>query len=425
VKGKKIIIITGLLLAISIPLTLSLLKNQTSKNLQAAAPDKLETEGGTRNSNAQIVGDSTASGGSFVRLNTSSSAPTPTSPPNPSIPANAIYVPDSIDSSGTTDVASQIESFISNSPDGSIIVFKTGGIYKISHHIQVWGRNGITLEGNGATLKIVNTIKGYDSAGIFLEPHSINTTIRNLTIIGNWTAAGTGSPCCGNEGQHGIGIFGSDNTLVDNVNISWIGGDCFYMEPGGDDATRWPNGVTVRNSSCSYAGRHGVGVEAGRNILVENSDFNKMGMYFVDIEPGNPVYGVDGMIARNNHVANYGTWDQVDPFFFAACDAPWNTQGSIIRNVTVTGNTVDKAYSVWAGNEQGLHTTVCGQQGLKENFTFTNNISNSAVNADSINPVMYFRNVNGIRVTGNVQPVVGGSRTFATFPGCTNVTYDQ
>ena len=120
--GKKIIIITGLLIAISIPLTLSLIKQQTSTNSRASAPDKLEAEGGTLNSNAQAVTDSTASGGSFVKLNTAS-APTPTpstgaygprSTPSTPTGSNVYTVSSSIDGTGNTDVSSALQSFVNS-----------------------------------------------------------------------------------------------------------------------------------------------------------------------------------------------------------------------------------------------------------------------------------------------------------------------
>jgi hypothetical protein len=79
----KIMGITFILLVL--PITLVLVKQTQNSRSSAADADKLETEGGILNSNAQTVIDSSASGGSYVRLNTASTpTPTPTSIPNTS-----------------------------------------------------------------------------------------------------------------------------------------------------------------------------------------------------------------------------------------------------------------------------------------------------------------------------------------------------
>jgi hypothetical protein len=88
--GKKIIIITVLFLALAIPATLTLLKQQTGLNSRASAPDQLEAEGGTLSSTGAIKGlDTLASGGQYVKFGNQSTNPTPSVPPNSGTTATA------------------------------------------------------------------------------------------------------------------------------------------------------------------------------------------------------------------------------------------------------------------------------------------------------------------------------------------------
>lgn len=80
--GKKIIVISGLLITLSIPLTISLIKQQTDTRSRAAAPDQLEAESGVLGGNAQAKTDSLASGGQYVAF--ANQTPTPTAAPTPS-----------------------------------------------------------------------------------------------------------------------------------------------------------------------------------------------------------------------------------------------------------------------------------------------------------------------------------------------------
>jgi hypothetical protein len=65
--NKKYLKITGfLILFLALPLTLILIRQTQDSRSSAAAPDMLEVETGTLNSNAQVVIDTTASGGKYV-----------------------------------------------------------------------------------------------------------------------------------------------------------------------------------------------------------------------------------------------------------------------------------------------------------------------------------------------------------------------
>ena len=105
--------------------------------------------------------------------------------------------------------------------------------------------------------------------------------------------------------------------------------------------------------------------------------------------------------------------------FVAACDAPWNEGGSTVRDVTISGNTVEGNRAAWGPREmKALHILVCGNHGIRENFTITNNTTTTTV----AGPSMYLWGIRGVTVTGNRQPLSSGR--LADLSGSTNVTYD-
>ena len=92
-----------------------------------------------------------------------------------------------------------------------------------------------------------------------------------------------------------------------------------------------------------------------------------------------------------------------------------------MRDVTVTGNTVEASRSGWHGRALGLQTKVCGDNATRADFTFTDNVAKGTVHGARWG-VMRFKQVHGVTVAGNSQPRSGGS-VLATFPGSTDVTY--
>jgi hypothetical protein len=329
-------------------------------------------------------------------------------------------VPSKIDATGSQDVSGALQSFIDKAPNGSTIVFKAGGRYRLDKGLQLWGRRNLTLDGNGAQLDLPRTDRGYDSIGIRVEIDSVGTTIRNLTMVGDNHQAGTSDACCDREANHGIAVLSADDTLIENVHIRRVWGDCLYVNSGYGRAGDWSDGVTFRDSTCRLTGRHGVAVEGGKRVRIANNVFDQIGMFVVDIEPWHPGEGASDVVIRDNSIVSYGLTGTFAGKLLQVCGP---LKGSVVRDVTVTGNTVEGNRGGWNGKMLGLHIEVCGTDRIRENFTITNNIAKSTVDASDGWPVMLFTDVKGVTVTGNVQPISSGGK-LAGFSGSTNVTYD-
>jgi hypothetical protein len=62
-------------------------------------------------------------------------------------------VPGFIPSDCSSDTTSALTSFINGVPDNSTIAFATNGCYLVQGTLEFRSRNGLTFEGNGATVK--------------------------------------------------------------------------------------------------------------------------------------------------------------------------------------------------------------------------------------------------------------------------------
>jgi hypothetical protein len=104
----------------------------------------------------------------------------------------------------------------------------------------------------------------------------------------------------------------------------------------------------------------------------------------------------------DNTVGTYSIDSNWNQYFFAMSGA-----NGTVRNITVEGNRV-------TGGTLRTHTSIS----RSSNIVFRNNTSTVTAQND---PVLDFRYVDGIVVTGNSQPLRSGN--FATFRDSTNVTY--
>ena len=231
--------------------------------------------------------------------------------------------------------------------------------------------------------------------------------------MGQHAAAGTKDALGPGENHNAIAVYGSTNVLIERVDIRRVGGDCLYVSA--HERRIWSDGVTFRDSTCRLTGRMGVTVIAGSRIRVVNNTFDEIGYAVVGIEPDAGNEGASDVVVRDNTVGSYSLTDKYEGFLFYACNAPWS-DGAVVRDVTVSGNTV-AGNLAGMGGMRGIHTLICANT-TPTNYTITNNTAAKAV----AGPVLRILGTKGVTVTGNKQPLSSGS--LATFSGSTNVTYD-
>ena len=307
--------------------------------------------------------------------------------PSAASPRPTVAVPDSIDATGATDASVALTSFLDTVPDGSTIAFKAGTVYRMDVGLKFSDRHDLTFEGNGATLR--SNGDNLETSSLFaLWGGNTGIVIRDFNLVGNSSTPGVYQP--GHEGAHGVLIDGGSDVDVSGVTVSGVWGDGFYVGLFAD-------GVTIHDSTVASNGRNGVSIISGRNVTVQRVAFTKSGYCTFDIESNVATEGASDISFIDNTA---GTWGNV---FLAANGVP----GSVVDGVTVRNNRV-------TGSTLLSDITLA----RRSNIVFENNTS--TVPADG--PVLRFAHIDGLTVTGNVQPLKSGALAF--IEDSTKVTFD-
>lgn len=319
----------------------------------------------------------------------STPAPDPTSRPVPkpqSGPA-VISVPSSIDSTGSKDASAALNAFIGKVKDGSTIVFRAGGVYRLSGAIRLAQRHGLTLDGNGATLR--SSGPATEAGSLFWLTASgggdTGITIANFRLVGNNPSPGFFHQ--GRDGASGVIVDGGNDIDIAHLTVSGVWGDCLKVRA-------WASNVTFHDSDCVSAGRNGVSIVAGRYVTVQRVAFRRSGWTVFAIRPNTASQGALAIKFLSNTA---GTWTNA---FFTANGAP----GSRVNGVLVSGNRI-------TGGTMLTNVTVA----RRKNIVVTNNTS--AVKGHG--PILRFAHVDGLTVRANHQPLSSGS--LVRISDCTRV----
>jgi hypothetical protein len=333
------------------------------------------------------------------------SNPTPTPTPNP----NGLAVPSSIDSTGASDASAALNAWIATVPDGSTIVFKAGGKYRLDHGIKLTNRHHLTLEGNGATLKANGSATKHTDTPIALWGGDTYITVRGFTIVGN-NSTGLYNASAG-ENLMGVTVFGAKHVEIANNTIRNTWGDCVYVTQSVAPDV-WSSDVSIHDNRCENIGRMGIALIAVNRVTMERNTFDNVSLDVLDIEPDLASQGATDVVFRNNTAGSYGHSPLYRSHFFSSCGAP----NAVVRNVTVTGNTITEGRVVHANNSAG-GVTARSEVARRQNFVFSDNRSTVA----GPGYMLVFSYIDGLTVTGNVQPLTSGKLAYIT--NSTSVTY--
>ena len=297
-------------------------------------------------------------------------------------------------------MTSALTTFINGVPDNSTIAFAAGGCYLVQGTLEFRSRNGLTFEGNGATIKATTT--GDDSRSHLRFLYGSNLTIRDLTIIGADSAGGTSSAFVSSlQHQMGIDLRGVQGAQISNVTIQQVYGDCIYVGVGYDNTT-WTKNVDAHDNTCSRNGRSGMSVTAGNGVLFDHNTVLQPGLWGVDIEPNGGATGAENVTVSNSTFTPGG---HLEPFV----QAVGSSGGGLVDNIKITGNTV---------KGMTLTTQFVPASGQRwTNFTFSNNTSDTAgyliYNQDcGCVAVVNVDDIDGVTVQSNYQPAPGTDEKF-------------
>lgn len=302
--------------------------------------------------------------------------------------ADTQSVPLSIESDCSVDVTAKLLTWIASVADGSTLSFTPEGCYRIDGVLKVSDRHDLTFEGNNATFRAVTDGKELPAALARTRSHwsfrnGSGVTLRNMTIRGANPNAGTGESAyyAPLEAQHGIELLGVQGGLIDNVQIYDVYGDFVYLGMGYANRLLTRN-VTVRGSHFERNGRQGLSWAGAEDIRVENNFISQVRRSMFDIEPN----FTDGHVRRVTINANHLGTHRLN---FLSNEGA----ASIIEDITVSNN-------VLTGS--GLNMTIKPPSGRRARIKIIGNVSDVGY-GNPAGSVMYFKDTDGIEVSGNVQ----------------------
>ena len=174
-------------------------------------------------------------------------------------------------------------------PANSTVAFPENGCFTINDTLLLQGTTGLTIEGNGSTLK--QTASRTNTAPLVDLWHDANLTIEHLNIEGAYNGSNGGER---EEGDYGIEFEADSGVTLTNDAVSNIQGDFLYLSPPyevtTDDALS--TGITITNSTFTNAGYHGLTVESVgcptlapcNGLTISNDTFRNVGTDAMDFE---------------------------------------------------------------------------------------------------------------------------------------------
>lgn len=195
-----------------------------------------------------------------------------------------VMFPSSIVADGSAEVSAALNEFIGNLPPNTVLTGYPDQLFHVEQSIVFPDLNNVVLNGNGATFACKEPRPSSDPnvnlrRKLFQLQGGTNVVISDVNLQGCNPHADCGPLAHDRtlEGQHGIGVYGTLNYEVANVNISNVYGDALY------NAGNATNGY-AHGGRWKGTGRHGitnVGASFFRGIGLS---LDMIGFNCIDIE---------------------------------------------------------------------------------------------------------------------------------------------
>jgi len=286
-------------------------------------------------------------------------------PTLPTAPGNAILVPSSIPSDCSMPVESQIMQWLATVPDGSSVAFRPGGCYGEDQSITLHDRNGLTIDGQGATFRALTLSEGNPDRANWMLLGGTNNTLENMTIRGANNPSFP-TPTRDEEWQHGIDLGGTQGTVIENLSIYDVLGDFIAInsDPDKSYADGAARNITITNVHMDHSGRQGVSLTNTDGFTMTGSYIGNTYNAGVDLEPDTLPEVVENILISGN------TFGRIQ---FAVVSMGGYLTPQTANNITISNNTMAAGVAtcdapLWVGPQPG---------GGVSNYTATGNRFNS------------------------------------------------
>ena len=330
---------------------------------------------------------------------TSAPTPLPTAVPPPvATPAPTAAPPPAgcsrvatANAAGATDATAGLMADINATPAGGTLCLTAGGTYLLYGQLHIVNRNGLTIEGNGATIR-----RPSESAMplVLIDQGGNDVTLRNFTLDGASSQPGVWRASL--EAGHAIQLGGPIRVSLVSMILRNVTGDGLYIA-GGASLFRPADGVTLTSSVIDGTGRNGVSItDGGNNVVIAGNVFRRIGYYTFDIEPnGHAELGLPGAV-NVDFVDNalgpqaYAYNPTVHGFVFA------------VTGSSGGGPAIDIDYSRNVLTGQPFRVGVYDNGGARQNIRVTYNRTDTRNSGQVMTPLLFFGGVAGLVVTNNV-----------------------
>ena len=322
--------------------------------------------------------------------------------PEPPPPPPGLTVPPSIPADCSRDVTADLAGWIASVPDGSTLIFKRYGCYRVERTIEVRNRSGLNLFGNGAYFKRFELSPPelrYPNANAHWRfVGGSNITVQWMGVEGTNTVPDQrpefGSYLLAFEFEHAFAFHGVNGVTIDNAWADAVWGDGLYFA-GGDQYGPGPcRGIRVSNFVVDRNGRQGVTLSNADGALLTAVEIWHSRRSGFDLEP--PPGTVRNVEIRDSYTNTIG-------LAFAS-----GGRGDV-SNVEIHHNRIDGWSVPWVYVKDSLGAR-------RSNWSVHDNrVLNSL---GSPMPMLYFVNVDSVDVRGNIShAVTTQSRKAVEFQG--------
>lgn len=263
-------------------------------------------------------------------------------------------VPTSIAADCSDDVTAELNAWLASVPDGSTAVLGENGCYRVEGTVLLAGREGFTLDGNGATLRALDDTTAASSRRHVTIDGGSDIVVHDLAVVGT-NPDGGNLYVASKETQHGFELRSVSGVVLERVSVTDVYGD-FVLVRNDGTGTAPSSDVIIRGSVFARNGRQGIAVTGGDGVVIEHNSMDAMRRAAFDLEP-NASSQATSVTIRENQMGD-------NRLFWIAGGG-----NGLIRNITVQGNVM--APGTGGG---GIISTGAGQGGrggwLVENNVF-------------------------------------------------------
>jgi hypothetical protein len=176
-----------------------------------------------------------------------------------------------------SDVSALIPRALARVPQGSTVVFQSGGRYGLAGALRLEGLANLTLSGRGAAL-VRTTPSGRRVRHVEIEGCRA-LTIEGLELAGperDWRYEG------GVEFQPGFYLRGNDGVILRDLYVHHVGGDGIQVHGRVQDPAR---NITIERVRVEFARRQGITLTNCDGVVVQDCALAWIGRSGFDLEP--------------------------------------------------------------------------------------------------------------------------------------------